>query len=167
MGNSHTDASKEPASSIPDQSIGSPLQWLRGQKWFLTNAQVILIVLIIIGGRLALDFSQRIIEGQQKIAQQRYLESRIEFLEREQAKLQADKQYYSSEAYIETWAHDQGKMVREGEKLVVPIYEGRPAIQQTLTITPQESPRQKQLTPWQVWWILFFDSPPPFVSTDS
>ncbi|NJR12560.1 hypothetical protein HC776_01345 [bacterium] len=67
-----------------------------------------------------------------------------------------------SEAYVEAWAHSEGKMVREGEMLVflvpstyatpVPILNmGDVPVQQTL-------PRPEN---WQVWWSLFFDATPP------
>ncbi len=143
-----------------------PLQWVLDQRWPLANVQIILIILIIIGGRLAFDFSQRIIEGQQKIAQEHILENHIDVLKRDQDKLQADKQYFSSEAYVESWTHDEGKMIRDGEKLVVPVYKGEPIAQKAITVTSLIVAQQEQLAPWQVWWILFFDGPPPFSSNN-
>ena len=127
----------------------------------LTNLQIILIALIVLGGRLALDFSQRIVEGQQKVAEQRQLETEIEALRAEQRALEAAKAYYSSEAFIEAWAHDEGKMVREGERLVIPVVEGS-----TPTIEPSAPQLNRPIPPWHVWWLLFFDTPPPFSTPD-
>jgi cell division protein FtsB len=133
---------------------------LRSYRLPLSNAQIILIALIIVGGRLIIDFSQRIVEGQQKIAQQRQLEAEIEMLMEEQQNLLTAKAYYSSPAFIEAWAHNEGKMVRDGEILVIPLYGENGGTEtgplDTATVSPPEP-----LLPWQVWWTLFFDVPPP------
>jgi cell division protein FtsB len=131
----------------------------RARRMRLSNWQIILIALIVVGGRLVIDFSQRIIEGQQKLAEQRALETEIDALLEEQKALEADKAYYGSPAYIEAWAHDEGKMVREGETLVIPLYErAEPAS------PPPASgqPAQASFAPWRVWWTLFFNGEPPF-----
>jgi cell division protein FtsB len=122
----------------------------------LSNVQIILIALIVLGGRLALDFSERIVEGQQKVAEQRQLEAEVENLRAEQRALEASKAYYSSESFVEAWAHDDGKMVREGERLVIPVFEGQaPALEAVAPDTETLVP------PWHIWWLLFFDSPAP------
>ena len=150
------DASSQPSSETP---ISSPRQ--RPVRWWqrlpLTNLQIMLILLIIVGIRLAFDVSQRIVEGQQKIAEQGVLEAHIAELERERAQLEADKAYYSSPTYIEAWAHDEGKMVRDGEKLVVPVYQGKPQPRRPITNIQPPQP----LPAWAIWWTLFFDAPPP------
>jgi cell division protein FtsB len=123
----------------------------------LSNLQIILVVLIVIGGRLVIDFGQRIVDGQNKIAQQDRLDSHIQALESQRQQLEADKNYYSSPSYIETWAHSDGKMVRPGEKIVIPLFKGQP--QPKPSPVPAEAP---QLLPkWLTWWTLFFDAPPP------
>jgi len=148
----------EPNAS-PDPSPASlhrrPTRWW--QRLPLTNLQILLILLIIVGVRLIIDFSQRIVEGQQKISEQRVLEARIAALEKEQQQLEADKAYYSSPTYVEAWAHDDGKMVRDGEKLVVPVYQGKPQPSRPVTISQPVAP----LPPWAIWWTLFIDEPPP------
>src|SRR5262245_46833000 len=123
--------SSETSSPQPRQR---PIRWW--QRLPLSNLQIMLILLIVVGIRLAFDVSQRIVEGQQKIAEQRILEARIAELEREREMLEADKAYYSSPTYIEAWAHDEGKMVRDGEKLVVPVYQGKPQPRRPVITTP-------------------------------
>ncbi|HOA22810.1 MAG TPA: septum formation initiator family protein [Aggregatilineales bacterium] len=134
----------------------------RFRRMRLTNWQIILIALVIFGGRLVFDFSERIIDGQQKVDEQRRLEAEIEALLEEQRRLEAEKAYYSSPAYVEAWAHSEGKMVRDGEVLVVPLYE-RPTPEPLVAIAPQQQPQSDQpFSSWRVWWSLFFDDPPPF-----
>jgi len=127
----------------------------------LNNLQIILIALVVISGRLIIDFSQRILEGQNKIKEQHALEAEIAELTRTQQQLEANKAYYSSPSYVEAWAHDQGKMVRGGEVLVIPVYAQR--TRTGLAVTSSETVRP--LPTWQVWWSLFFDSPSPFTSS--
>jgi len=127
----------------------------------LSNWQIILIALVIVGGRLVFDFSNRIIEGQEKVDEQRELELEIQRLREEQRQLEAAKAYYSSPAYVEAWAHSEGKMVREGERLVVPMYEGTP-VPAAIPAEPPPAPVQVEAPdPWAIWWSLFFDSAPP------
>ena len=89
------------------------------------------------------------------------LESEIAVLTQEQQDLEAVKAYYSSPAYVEAWAHDQGKMVRAGEILVIPVYDKH--ARAGLTVTSSEPARP--LPTWHVWWSLFLDSPLPFSSS--
>lgn len=126
----------------------------------LSNLQIVLLALAVVGGRLIFDFTQRILEGQGKVTEQRELEAEIATLTQEQQRLEAEKAYYGSPAYIEAWAHDQGKMVRDGEILVIPQFD-----QTTQTGIAVTSPDTvKSPTVWHIWWSLFFDGPPPFDS---
>ena len=153
----------EEATPQPDEPQ-EPIFHRRPYRLPLSNAQIILIALIIVGGRLIIDFGQRIVEGQQKIAQQRQLEAEIDALVQEQQNLLSAKAYYGSPAFIETWAHDEGKMVREGEVLVVPLYEEDESLEASATDSVVLRPPEP-LLPWQVWWTLFFDAPPPLTGS--
>jgi cell division protein FtsB len=154
------DQLQPPSPTAPSDKVGQPASSSPRQRRLpLSNLQIILIALIIIGGRLAIDFSKRIIEGQDKVDEQRALEAEIAALEAERRQLEASKAYYSSPGFVEAWAHDEGKMVRDGERLVVPVYED----------IPEAPPEQRVSAPaaepaipvWQVWWTLFFDTTPP------
>ena len=142
---------------VPDQA---PTQ--RRSVFRLTNWQIILIMLVVIGGRLVIDFSQRIVEGQQKLSEQRALEAQIAGLRAEQKSLEAAQIYYNSRAYVEAWAHDQGKMVLDGEILVIPVYLQDASTSETEPSTiPASLSAQTARSSWQVWWSLFFDTQPP------
>lgn len=162
----------QPTTPLPDQDlqpdpisqIDQPAQPERPRRRIpLSNLQIIMIVLIAIGGRLAIDFSQRIVEGQKKINEQHDLEAEIDELERDQQRLEAEKAYYSSSSFVESWAHDEGKMVRDGERIVVPLYEDVPEQQAPQATTAAE--QQSAIPAWQVWWTLFFDTAPPFLAS--
>jgi hypothetical protein len=61
-----------------------------------------------------------------------------------------------SDAAVEEWAYEEGKMIREGDHRVaiVPI-EGTPAAP---TPFPTPIPEPKNL--FQIWWQLFFNTKP-------
>ena len=123
-----------------------------------SNLQIILILLTIAGGSLVVNFRQRVVEGQQKLAEKETLEVEIELLLQEQIALEKQMEYYESPAFVEDWAHDQGKMVRPGETLVIPVYERQEQVGDPVVIAAAE----QSLPEWQLWWSLFFDGPPPF-----
>ena len=149
-------SAEPPASPDPDVTAG---RVPRLRPLPLSNRQIIALVFLIVGFRLLIDFGQRIVEGQQKVAQQRALEAEISALKEEQRALEAAKAYYSSPSYIEAWAHSEGKMVREGERLVIPLYDEPPPAGGPTAVDVQEA---APMPVWQVWWSLFFDTSPPF-----
>ena len=114
-------------------------------------------MILAIGLPLAIDFRRRIEQGQTVTADRRELEAAIETLGTEQQALMAERAYIASDAFVEAWAHDQGKMVRDGERLVIPIPQGEPIVEQ-----PAQRGAGEPISNWHVWWSLFFDGPPPF-----
>ncbi|MGF1503760.1 MAG: hypothetical protein ACFB51_01285 [Anaerolineae bacterium] len=133
----------------------------------LSNIQILLIPILIFGGMLILDFRQRVVEGQEKLVEQEALEAQIARLEAERLELEAQKTYFSSPAFVTDWAHSEGKMVRPGEVLVVPMIEGQPIDLPALppmappSVDEPEQPAETDLSPLSVWWSLFFESSPP------
>ena len=131
----------------------------------LNNIQIVLIALLIIGGRLVINFSQRIIEGQEKLAEQNRLEAEISALQEENRNLEALKIYYNSPAFVEAWAHHEGKMVRPNETLIIPIYNA-PTETQQIEETSERVPIKEDIPTWLVWWSLFFENLPNSNLTD-
>lgn len=131
---------------------------LKRQKRPITSMQFVFVVILAIGLLLALNLSGRIAAGQRIQADRAKLEQQLAALEATHAALQRELQYVRSNAFVEDWARREGKMVREGEVLVVPIPSG-----DAPTPTPLPPPEEpKEIVTWRVWWDLFFDSPPPF-----
>jgi cell division protein FtsB len=125
------------------------------------------VTILAIGLMLTLNFNTRIAADRELEQVHERIVQEIELLEREQESLTTELDFVSSDAYVEAWARDEGKMVREGEVLVIPK---PPAIVQQSVPIPQEAiastfiPIQTTLpkpAPWQLWWSLFFDSAPP------
>jgi cell division protein FtsB len=133
----------------------------------LSGVQITFAMIIAFGLILAINFSSRIAAGQPLSEVYSDAQTEVALLEREQATLVALRDYSQSDAYVEQWARSEGKMVREGEVLIVPVPGGignAPATPVPVpTIPVQTSPPQPDN--WMIWWSLFFDgSPPEFIS---
>ena len=86
----------------------------------------------------------------------------IESLLKEQQDLIEELSYVKSDAYVEYWARDEGKMIREGEVLIMPKSSGVQSSTRQSTVPLVEfqttAPEPEN---WQLWWALFFDGEPP------
>jgi cell division protein FtsB len=128
----------------------------------LSGLQIMFAAILAIGLILGLNFTSLIASGQplQELYQQ--VNGEIDKLQKEQAALIQERDYAQSDAYVAQWARSEGKMVLPGEVLVVPVPSGAQA---EATLAPEPTveieTRAPEPEPWQVWWAMFFDSPPP------
>ena len=131
----------------------------------LTGAQITFAMIIAFGLILAINFSSRIAAGQPLVERFESVEAEVEQLRAEQATLVAVRDYSQSDGYVEQWARSEGKMVRDGETLIVPVPVGAPAAQEQPDATPMPvvpvQTTDVQPPNWVLWWQLFFDAPPP------
>lgn len=120
-------------------------------------------VILAVGLLLAINFSSRIAYSQNLLNAYDRVNAEIGTLDAEQTALQTESAYVQSDAYVEQWARDRGKMVRPGERLIIPVPAG---------VVPTATPLSEASTarfddgipepePWELWWSLFFDAPPP------
>lgn len=127
-----------------------------------SNLQIVFGAILAISLLLAINFSGRIAAGQRISSDRDNMLRSISTLQAQATALQSQLNDVSSDAFIEQWARGEGKMVKGDEVLVVPV----PG-----PMTPQPSPTpfvavpqvasSQQSQNWQLWWQLFFDSPPP------
>lgn len=130
----------------------------------ISSVQVMFAAILAIGLLLAINFSSRIAAGQPLHEAYNRASAEVEALRREQAALIARRDYVRSDAYVEQWARDEGKMVRPGEVLVIPVPVGladEPAAAPPPEVAIQTIPPEPQT--WTVWWSLFFDTEPPSI----
>ncbi len=130
----------------------------------LSGLQIVFVSILAIGMLLAINFSNRIAAGQriQNIRQE--LEMEIATLEAEQAALLEELDYVRSDDYVASWARAEGKMIRPGEVLVVPVPAGIPLPTPTVAPPAPLDLFEDEAEPenWRLWWALFFDTPPPW-----
>jgi hypothetical protein len=118
--------------------------------------------ILAIGLLLAINFSSRIAAGQPLQEAYDRVQNEIVALKQEQANLIAERDDALSDAYVERWARDEGRMVKEGEYLVIPVPVGASAEatpEAALSTAIETTPPPPE--PWTIWWALFFDGPPP------
>ena len=128
----------------------------------VTGVQMIFAAIVGLGLFIAVSFSDRITAGQPLQAARVGVEQEIENLQRVQATLIVERDFVNSDAYVEQWARNEGKMLREGERLVIPVPSGvsiEPTPAQQFVVPVDTSPPQPE--PWELWWALFFDGAPP------
>jgi hypothetical protein len=127
----------------------------------ISGIQIVFASILAIGLLLTINFSGRIRRGQQIEDVRQRIEATIAQLSIEQAQLLEQRDYAVSDAAVIEWAHRDGKMVREGEVLVIPVPAGEiPTPTPPATPIPLATPTP--IPVFDVWWSLFFDSDPPF-----
>ena len=128
----------------------------------LTSVQVMLAVALAFGLALTLNFSGRIKLDRDLGRIHARFAAEIEALLDEQQRLIEELSYVKSDAYVEYWARDEGKMIREGEILIMPKSGGAQTAAAPSTVRLVEfrttAPEPEN---WELWWALFFDGPPP------
>jgi len=128
----------------------------------LSGAQIMFAAIIAIGLILAINFSTRLASSRPLNAFYQDVQAEIDVLEQEQATLIAERDFVESDAFVEEWARSDGKMVRPGEVLVVPLTTSRgapPTPTPQVFIEVETSPPEPEA--WELWWALFFDGDPP------
>jgi len=133
----------------------------------LSSMQVIFAVILAMGLMLAIQFSTRITADRDLQSIQNRVEQEIELLRREQGELVQQLAFVESDAFVEAWARGEGRMVREGEVLVIPVPSNIVAPEQEEAVdvfTPDTIELETTLPEpenWELWWALFFDTAPP------
>ncbi|HVO42217.1 MAG TPA: septum formation initiator family protein [Aggregatilineales bacterium] len=128
--------------------------------------QIVFGSILTISLLLAINFSGRIAAGQRINARLEDIQNNIATLEIKATALKSELNYINSDAFIEHWAHTEGKMVRPNEILVRPVPGATPIPAATSTTVPavvsiSGGTRPDTSTNWKLWWSLFFDSLPP------
>lgn len=133
----------------------------RNRRQQVSGVQIVFASILAIGLLLTINFSGRIRRGQQIEEVRQGIQATIDVLSTEQVQLLDERDYAASDAAVIEWAHRDGKMIREGEILVIPVPAG-----EVLTPTPRATPiplsTPTPLPNWQLWWNLFFSGDPPF-----
>lgn len=121
----------------------------------LTLMQLVALVGILAALLVVLDFNQRLVTAQRLQDARDQAAADVAILETEQASLQTQVAYATTDASVIEWAHEQGKSVQPGEVLVVPVLSTPPP-----TTTSDATLTSTSIPNWQLWWNLFFDSAP-------
>jgi cell division protein FtsB len=117
----------------------------------ITQRQLITIVAIVLFIFLMLDLNSRLSDLNNLSNERDALAVEVAVLQSTQASNETQIAYVQSDKAIEDWAYSDGRMVRNGEKLIVP--KGPKNITPQVTATPQPTP--SLVENWDIWWALF------------
>lgn len=132
---------------------------LKSRYPFLTFPQLIITagVIVILVMAISVNAQTRVNEAQSR--QQDRLRNVLAAETQRNQGLQATLTYVKSDEYVSDYARNEGGMLLPGEVRVVPIPHPQPLEPTPMPTRPPtlQAPRE----PWQAWWMLFLDSPPP------
>jgi cell division protein FtsB len=94
-----------------------------------------LFVLLVLGALVLGDLNQRMADARRLDQDAALLEEELERLLEENTSLEEEIAVANSEAYVERWAHQEARLVREGEVLVILI---GPEGEESVTGLPSE-----------------------------
>ena len=141
-----------------------PVKRLPTPKNQISSAQIVFGSILTISLLLAINFSGRIAAGQQINAKLEDIQGKIATLQIKATALKSELNYITSDAFVIQWAHTEGKMVRPDEVLLIPVPGATPIGPTPApqpTVVAQNPRPETDTSNWQLWWQLFFDSPPP------
>jgi hypothetical protein len=124
---------------------------LSGMKYGAVVLGLAVLALMII------DFNDRLGEWRSLLAEKEVVQAEYDSLQATQHSYQTQIAYATSEAGVMEWAYRDGKWVREGEVLVVPV----PVDPVTPTLQPQVVETVEPLSNWELWLSLFVDDTNP------
>ena len=135
----------------PKRPVGDHLPALLGLP------QILLVLSLVIGLVVIVDFNRRLSNAQRLVNDATQLAHEVATLNAQREILLTARAYASSDQAVEDWARSQGKLVKPGEVIVVPVPSGgvTPTQQPAPTAPPVELPNH------ELWWDLFFDTAPP------
>ena len=120
----------------------------------ISGTQIAVVLVIIIALAVIIDFNRKIQSGQKITGEANEMKQDVNGLVATKAALATELAYVASDAYVQYWAHSDGRYVQANEILVVPV----PAKKATTTPTPTIRVIQKPPSNFEIWWALFFES---------
>ncbi len=119
------------------------------------NLSRVWILLAAVAGILILgDLNRRMSDAQRLERDAITLGTEVATLEADQSRLQTQVAGATSEPQVEAWARTQARLVRDGERLVIPL----PASGDLNPTPPASTPVMPLPSRWDIWWALLFGS---------
>jgi cell division protein FtsB len=119
--------------------------------------QFVALIVATIALSLIVDLGHKVAVYRHLQREEARLEQEIGFEEERRDYLEGLQEQVQTEKFLDDWARREQKMVKPGERLVVPRFEAAPPAPQ---INPQQESPSSEESHWQEWWKLFFDRLP-------
>lgn len=136
----------------------------RERRQQITGFQVVFVSILAIGLLLTINFSARIRRSQLLGDVKGEVQATVAALQEQNVQLRRTVEFAQSDAAVAQWAHREGKMVREGEVLVIPIPGAQlstPVPSRTPVFIESSQRNEPEIPTWKLWWSLFFDGEAP------
>ena len=111
-----------------------------------------LVVAIILAILILGDLNRRMANARRLERDARSLSTEVAQLAEENAELETSVAGATSDAMVEEWARTEGRMVQEGERLIIPV----PAEGEVAEVTPTPVAATDRPSNWEVWFALLF-----------
>lgn len=121
--------------------------------------QVIFFLVITGAIIIAVDLNNRAQAGRLVGSGEEALQAQVDREATRQVELQATLEYVTSDDYVASYARNEGGMIQPGERRIVPMLQE--ATPQPTAPPPAAADPAVQARPWQAWWRLLTDAPPP------
>ena len=121
-------------------------------NWRLFAMAFGLVALVI----LIRDFNSRMAELRRLTGEKGVVSVQVTSLVETRTALQTQVAYAQSDEVVQKWAYEEGRMVRPGENLVIPLPSESESGESVQELNPIAAPIQN----WELWLSLFFDNLP-------
>jgi hypothetical protein len=121
--------------------------------WLGTWKYILLVIGLGVSVLLIIDFNSRMSEWRRLSLEQDAVASQVSSLKETQLHLETQIAVATSPAGVREWVYQDGRWVRPGDILVVPLEAGG----QVPESTPKPEPVVEMIENWQLWLSLFFD----------
>jgi hypothetical protein len=128
------------------------------RSWLSWKYALIVISLGILT-MLVMDFNNRMADLRRLSGKSQEVAVEATQLRHTEMALETQIAYATSQAAVEQWAYQEGRQVREGEVIIVPIGQSGESPEFTPTPTQAALPSSN----WETWLSLFIDSPPDYL----
>jgi len=108
---------------------------------------------------LVMDFNNRMADLRRLTKKSLEVAAEATQLHETEMALETQITFATSQSAVEQWAYQEGRQVREGEVILVPVGESGTIPENTPIPTQITLPRSN----WETWLSLFIDSPPAFL----
>ncbi len=139
--------------------MGPILKKKRTPQFPLTH--FIAIVIITISVFLVVGFARRTANTYKTKSEAFRLEEEVAVARARQESLQARLRYAQSDDYVEEIARSQFKWAQPGDTVVVVMATPRAVPDSAPDAQPAGTDAAPPRSTWKVWWLVFFDTPPP------
>jgi hypothetical protein len=126
----------------------------------ISGTQFSAIVVLTIILFVVVDLGRRTTAGYYVSQAERELVAEIRAETALKEKLLERLEYVKTDAFVEQWAREQARMVREGDRPLIVVTPSQPVGEPLVVQPPQTASLDSVDRNWHHWWRLFFNTEP-------